>query len=156
MKINVTTYYKNIYKQAYLMVNKEPRRLVCLIRYDGKRHTMSYAKYIYTSHYCCDIPKGYEVDHINNDKMDDRIENLQLLSSSDNRRKSHSKTEMILLKCPICHKQFLFEKRNLSTHPQPCCSRKCGGKKSYLTKINNISNNNKGEKNNDERKRKIR
>ena len=27
--------------------------------------------------------------------------------------------------------KFLYEKRNLSTHPNPCCSRKCGGIKSH-------------------------
>ena len=32
--------------------------------------------------------------------------------------------------CPICGKKFQFLKRNLSTHPNPCCSRKCGGIKS--------------------------
>ena len=40
---------------------------------------MSYAKYLYTSHYKCDVAKGDQVDHINGDKMDDRIENLQVV-----------------------------------------------------------------------------
>lgn len=37
---------------------------------------MSYAKYLYTSHYECDIADGDQVDHIDNDKTNDTIENL--------------------------------------------------------------------------------
>ena len=35
------------------------------------------------------------------------------------------------MECPVCHKQFLFEMRNLKSHPNPCCSRKCGGIKAH-------------------------
>ncbi len=34
-----------------------------------------------------DIPDGMEVDHINNNKTDNRIENLQLLSVKQNRQR---------------------------------------------------------------------
>lgn len=49
---------------------------------------------------------------------------------------------MVILKCPICGSEFLFEKRNLSSHPNPCCSRRCGGIKSHQTlKQKNNTNN---------------
>lgn len=35
------------------------------------------------------IPDGYVVDHINNDKKDNRIENLQLLTPKENSQKAH-------------------------------------------------------------------
>ena len=38
---------------------------------------------------------------------------------------------MVMRICPVCGKEFLFAKRNLSTHPNPCCSRRCGGIKSH-------------------------
>lgn len=133
MKIEVSDFYKEKYRCAYLLINKEHRRVVCLITHSGKRTSMSYAKYLFTSYYKCIIPEGYEVDHINNDKLDDRIENFQILSKKDNIIKSHSMKEFIIRECPICHKNFIYEKCNLSTHPNPCCSRRCGGKQSYLT-----------------------
>ena len=36
-----------------------------------------------------DIPEGYEIDHINNVKTDNRLSNLQLLTKADNLRKAH-------------------------------------------------------------------
>lgn len=36
------------------------------------------------------IPEGYEVDHINNIRNDNRLSNLQLLTKSENNRKSYA------------------------------------------------------------------
>lgn len=96
---------------------------------------MSYAKYVYTSHYKQDIAQGDEVDHINKDKTDDRIENLQVISGANNKSKSKrikSYTEAV---CPICGTKFLIETRCYKTHPNPCCSRRCGGIKSHIREI---------------------
>lgn len=134
MKIEVSDFYKEKgVKTAYVTTNKEPRRVVSLVFEDGSRKGMSYAKYLYTSYYKCEIARGDEVDHINNDKMDDRIENLQVISGKLNRNKSKMIKTMIERVCPVCGVTFLFEKRNLSTHPNPCCSRRCGGIKAHWT-----------------------
>jgi hypothetical protein len=93
--------------------------------------SMSYAKYLYTSYYKCDIDKGFEIDHINNNKMDDRIENYQILDKNSNIKKGRKQQELITCICPVCKKEFLFKKRNLLSYPNPCCSRKCGGIKSH-------------------------
>ena len=92
---------------------------------------MSYDKYLYTSHYKCDIEDGYEVDHINGDKMDDRIENLQILPKEANNLKDRASAQQVVLECPVCHKLFCYLKRNLPFHKNPCCSRRCGGIKSH-------------------------
>lgn len=131
MKIEVSDYYKNKVRLAYVVENKEPRRVCIMVYYDGTKHSMSYAKYLYTSYYKCDVPKGEQIDHINGDRMDDRIENLQKVSKEYNLLKDRKGKTMIELTCPVCGKQFLFYSRNLSTHPNPCCSRKCGGIKSH-------------------------
>ena len=43
---------------------------------------------IWKEHYG-EIPDGMEVDHINNNKKDNRIENLQLLSVKQNRQRKN-------------------------------------------------------------------
>jgi len=130
----ISNFYKEKgYKKVYININKEPRRVAILYKTHREKRTMSYAKYLYTSHYKVDIPKEDHVDHINGDKMDDRIEKLQVISGKYNRIKDHKHREMILLTCPVCGSEFLFHRRSLSTHPNPCCSRRCGGIKSHWT-----------------------
>lgn len=136
MVIEVSEFYKEKgYIKAYLNTNRENRKVVSLYKEDKTNIWISYAKYLYTSYYKIDLPKDIEVDHINNDKTDDRIENLQTISKRYNIQKDHKKKELVLLTCPICGVEFLFEKRNLSTHPDPCCSKECGYKKAYKTKV---------------------
>jgi endogenous inhibitor of DNA gyrase (YacG/DUF329 family) len=132
MKEEISEFYKEKgFNTVYVNINKEPRRVATLRKPDGTLLSMSYAKYLYTSHHYCDVDKTDNVDHINGDKMDDRIENLQVISGRYNRQKDHKQKEMLILTCPVCGEEFLFEKRNLSTRPNPCCSRRCGGIKSH-------------------------
>lgn len=128
----ISDFYKQKgFVKVYVLENKEPRRLAVMYKENGETLTLSYAKYLYTSYYKEDVEEGYEIDHINSNKLDDRIENLQKITKKFNRQKDHSIKEMLVLTCPVCGKEFLFEKRNLNTHPNPCCSRKCGGIKSH-------------------------
>ena len=130
MKQPISDYYREKgFECVYININKEPRRVATLHRYKYNT-SMSYAKYLYTSHYKCDIENGYEVDHINGDKMDDRIENLQILPKEVNNLKDRIPAQQVILECPVCHKTFCYPKRNLSFHKNPCCSRRCGGIKS--------------------------
>lgn len=133
MKIEVSDYYKDKYKNAYVIINKEPRRICVLRDYENKLHSMAYAKYLYTSYHKCDIPDDCQVDHINGDRMDDRIENLQCISANYNIRKDRKGREMVMLVCPICGVTFLYPKHNVKKGQEHCCSRSCGGKKSILT-----------------------
>lgn len=132
MKEEISEYYKNKgFNVVYININKEPRRVATLRKPDGTMMSMSYAKYLYTSHYKCDVTDEYHIDHINGDKMDDRIENLQKITGKYNRQKDHNVREMVIKVCPVCGVEFLFPKRNLSSKPNPCCSRRCGGIKSH-------------------------
>ena len=142
MKIEVLDIYKSEYKSAYLVLHEkgDKRKRVYLIGFDGKRKGMLYARYIWEMHNNKKIPEGFTIDHIDEDKTNDSIENLQLLSRSDNivknittRIERGDLQPWIEVTCPICGKTFNFRRANLSTHPNPCCGRSCGGKKSYIT-----------------------
>ena len=94
MVIEISDYYKKKgYITAYLSINKEPRRVCTLRKSDGTMTSMAYAKYLYTSQYNCEVAQGDHVDHINGDKMDDRIENLQIIDGTYNRRKDNKHKE---------------------------------------------------------------
>lgn len=131
----ISEYYKNKgFKRVYINTNKEPRRVATLRDNEGNMTSMSYAKYLYTSYYETDVPEGFHVDHINGNGMDDRIENLQVISSYYNIVKDHKHREYVPVICPICGKEFLIRKKDLPFKNNPCCSRRCGGIKSHLTK----------------------
>ena len=136
MKIEISDFYKEKgYSHGYKWVNKENRVMVSLFFNKKPGTLMTYAKYLFTSHNKIDIQKGYEVDHINGDKTDDRLENLQIITSKYNRQKDHAVAEMVIRICPICGKEFLFPKRNLPFKKNPTCSKKCG----YLKVSKNLT-----------------
>lgn len=53
------------------------------------RRTVSYPRYLMEQHLGRELLPEEQVDHINEDFTDDRIENLQLLSRAENNRKSN-------------------------------------------------------------------
>ena len=109
MVIKVSDFYKNKgYVTAYLAINKELRRVCTLRKADGTMTSISYAKYLYTSYYNCDVDNCYHIDHINGNKMDDRIENLQKISATYNIQKDHIRKEMVMRICPVCGKEFFI------------------------------------------------
>lgn len=137
MKIELQPPFKDKYKQGYLLTNKEPRNLVLLVDFNNKKTSVSYARYLMSCHLNRFLSKTEHVDHIDNNKMNDIIENLQILSSKQNNEKSiiANNKKMIYRNfvCPICSTEFSRPAHNFTYRPgyQPCCSRKCGGIKSH-------------------------
>jgi len=106
MKIKLESPFKEKFSHGYLVVNKEPRRNVILYNPGANRTTISYARYLMSVHLGYEIDSKLEVDHINNDKMDDRIENYQLLTPLENRRKSAKPPKFRSLTCATCKVWF--------------------------------------------------
>lgn len=144
MKIEVTDYFKGEYRAAYLFKNNKNRNVVELVHKNSTKTNpikrfISYAKYLWISDNRKEVPEGYEVDHINDDGTDDRIENLQLLTKAENIRKSflYRPRQKSVLICPVCNKEFEKENRFLNRCNNPnCCSRRCSGL--YAHGIRNI------------------
>lgn len=106
-----------------------------IIKYDGKhRTTQSYPRYLMEQFLNRELLEDETVDHINGNFLDDRIENLQLLSRAANISKSSSPPEIGIFTCPICNEDFELEMR-FYRHNQlkqnkkgPYCSKSCSGK----------------------------
>lgn len=118
---------------GYIITNRENRKMICLRdKNTKKRTTISYARYLISVRENRLLNKYEQVDHIDNNKTNDDIDNLQVLSLKDNIRKYYiqsSRTrKMIRLICPNCKKEFTRELNNC--HLQKgnsfsSCSRKC-------------------------------
>lgn len=114
------------------------RRMVNLYNTADDNTTMSLARYLYqvflwkTDNYI--IPKELTVDHINDDKFDDRLDNYQLLTQSQNSTKAGLRQgkKYVVLVCPNCKHVFMREIRQTQLMPcfknrVSCCSRACSG-----------------------------
>ncbi len=136
MKINLKDPYRSDFKAGYCYKNSEPRRTVILVRYDNSRTSTSYARYLMSCHLGRYLGDDEYVDHINDDKLDDRIDNLQILSPAENVSKSSRKTYLRCI-CPVCEKEFEVAKKRTflsgcGNKPYQNCSRSCGGRASHM------------------------
>ena len=98
------------------------------------RSTISYARYLMSVHLKRLLNKDEHVDHINNDKLDDRIENLQILTPEMNNLKMRLyngiKRAKVKLRCPICKIDFWRNKNrtqlnNCKKGQITFCCKKC-------------------------------
>lgn len=132
MKIELEYPYTTKYKAGYTVTNGENRKHVCLIGHDGSRTTTAYARYLMSVANGRFLSELEEVDHIDHDKTNDALENLQILSSSENREKARrfKGRKVTEIECPECH--MVFIRRSGNTQAVECnrgrvtlCSKKC-------------------------------
>ena len=138
MKLDIDYPYTDSFDKAYL-VNSQGRNSVCLYNSKTKqRFTTSYARYLMSVHLGRYLNEDEEVDHIDNDKSNDVIENLQILSRQNNIRKQASKVgkKRVRYECPVCENIFDVRKGLshlvVKTKKSMTCSRTCGGKISHM------------------------
>ena len=68
-----------------------------------------------------DIPKGYHIHHIDGNKANNQIENLQLISPSEHQSLHHIISKQKKYSCKFCGKKFLSSAPSRPTF----CSAKC-------------------------------
>lgn len=98
-----------------------------------QRSTQSYPRYLMEQYLGRKLEAWEEVDHINNDCTDDRIENYQLLTRNENITKSAQPAETYTFVCPACGKEATKMMKNVRGNFKkgkagPYCSRQCAGK----------------------------
>jgi hypothetical protein len=132
MRIEIEYPYNNDWKVGYLTTKKtgrdKGRKNVSLVGYSGERSSVSYARYLMSRHLGRYLGKNEHVDHINGDKGDDRIENYQILTPSENTRKSTPPREQVILSCYNCKKVFKRQAnkwKHKAHKTKPFCDREC-------------------------------
>jgi len=136
-KIKLEEPYTSKWKYGYLNINSEGRRILALYNSHTDRSSTQYARYLVAVKLGRFLNTKEHVDHIDNDKTNDDISNLQILSLHENNIKTH-KLPDVELKCPMCNKEFTRTKTQLRGRlhklDKICCSRSCGGKYSHKNK----------------------
>ena len=134
--------------------NKNSHIFVSILVNNDRRTTMWLHRLVYET-YFGKIEEGYDIHHIDEDKTNNNINNLQKLLHEEHCR-LHG-TEIIddkVMICPQCGKEFLWTaqkqknfKRNLSKKIksnkicQPFCSKECTGKYGKKNQMQNMTNN---------------
>lgn len=129
------------------MYCKSRDRYIVRITKIGENRTtgINYARYLMSVHLGRKLKPEEQVDHINNNRKDDRIENLQILTHLQNIHKS-AKHGMVLLKCPECNRKF--RRRRRTTHLSKknritqCtfCTKSCASKFRQRQKREDVAN----------------
>lgn len=140
-KIKLEFPYSELWKFGYLNTNSENRKTLTLYNSQNDRSSCQYARYLISVKLGRFLNEDEEVDHIDNDKTNDDLSNLQVLSRQENREKQiklKGRT-MIEFECPICEVVTSKERRFTPIiNPSKrvlTCSRKCGRKASKIKDI---------------------
>lgn len=107
------------------------RKIIIIVDRLGNKKTKSYPKYLKELELGRELLASETVDHKDRDFTNDVPENLQILSASDNAKKSALRRKSVHSDCVYCGKNFeltVSQLRNRSRKKSgPFCSRTCSG-----------------------------
>jgi HNH endonuclease len=105
-------------------LSKQENRRLVLLYWDGGKKTMSYARWMMEEHLGRVLTDKEEVDHRDDNKLNDVISNFQILTRLANTKKSAAAAEMAEVICQHCGKKQQKPMRHIR-HNQT--RRKCRG-----------------------------
>lgn len=142
-KIELLSPFKELWRFGYLVTNSENRRNVILYNSNKDRSTVSYARYLMCVSLGRILSEEEHVDHCDEDKTNDILSNLQILTPIENTKKNvRSRVGSVLLvkiSCPICGVRFERKKGLTQLVPSlrgkvMACSRRCSGRVTFIPK----------------------
>ena len=143
MKIELKPPYSDKWKSGYLVTNKENRKTVILVNSGSDRSSTQYARYLLAVSMGRFLTAEETVDHIDGDKTNDNIDNLQILTRAENISKACKQPD-VELTCPVCGNVFyrtltqLRGRKHRAEENMIACSRVCGGKVNHITKARSL------------------
>lgn len=127
---------------------KMGRHMAILFKSKKDRTTVAWAKYLWETTHRVKLAKGQQVDHCDEDRTNDNLENLQVLTTGDNirkhRRLKRPPAKIVELTCPVCLTRF--NRRFGLTNMVPCnsrnkrmfCTRACMGR-AFMSDANRLA-----------------
>jgi hypothetical protein len=77
------------------------------------------------------LSRDEQVHHVNEDKDDNRVENLAIMTTAEHARLHARTVDLVSLVCPVCGRGFSvpasFARLRLKRTAAPKCSRQCAG-----------------------------
>jgi hypothetical protein len=103
------------YYACYKIFHKKEKRWYVQLVHKGNRTrtTITYGKFLLSNKLGRIISREEQVDHKDDNKLNDDIDNLQILTEEENKLK-HSNTlnkDIVTLTCPCCKEEFTRERR---------------------------------------------
>lgn len=132
--------YNERWRKGYVVTNPEGRKTLILFNSEKDRSSTQYARYLMAVKLGRFLTSEETVDHIDGDRRNNSIDNLQILSLAENIRKTFKKEDYHCV-CPICGKEFNIprqsvrndESRTRILSGKRCCSRECGRRSASRT-----------------------
>lgn len=126
------SYLDNIVKVYGPYTRKDKRQVVVITLNDGSKLTKSYLKYLKELELGRELDVNLEtIDHINRDFMDNGKDNIQILTRSENSKKSVKRRADVYDNCVWCGTHFKLSTSQLRNRSRdkagPFCSRSCVG-----------------------------
>lgn len=138
--------YSEYWSYGPYLAKTSNRLNINLLTNNSKIKTMTYARYLVSVHFDIILPPTEDVDHIDGNKQNNSIDNLQVLSKKENGSKlkqdlwiTNSRT-LLKMQCPHCTTTFTIDRRKSHIGKKQgfntFCSKKCSyHSKKYLEHI---------------------
>jgi len=117
--------YSNDWRLGYLNTNTEGRKTVALYNSQKDRSSVSYSRYLLAVKLGRYLTADEEAHHIDGNKKNDLIENIELINWRMHRREHTVGQSMVQLKCDGCSKSFARTVRNYNPNGNQYCSVAC-------------------------------